>query len=186
MKKIVLLLLILLFLTTGCSVKKADEVTDAEIFASEYAISKDHVFRYASISDIVDLFDSGTGVIFFGNSDQEESLNILKMFSSLIEKEEIGEVLYFNPVVIRDDMTNDYDRLTTLLGDNLTITKDGDSYLEVPSVYFVKDGSIIGYNDDASKIVEIEEEKLNEFYENLEDEYLNLIKEYLNDDKSIE
>lgn len=179
MKKIVFLLLILLFLTTGCSVKKADEVTDAEIFASEYAISKDHVFRYASISDIVDLFDSGTGVIFFGNSDQEESLNILKMFSSLIEKEEIGEVLYFNPVVIRDDMTNDYDRLTTLLGDNLTITDEGDSYLEVPSVYFVKDGEIIGYNSDAAKISEVEEEKLESFYKHLKREYLTLINQYL-------
>lgn len=179
MKKIVFLLLILLFLTTGCSVKKADEVTDAEIFASEYAISKDHVFRYASISDIVDLFDSGTGVIFFGNSDQEESLNILKMFSSLIEKEEIGEVLYFNPVVIRDDMTNDYDRLTTLLGDNLTITDEGDSYLEVPSVYFVKDGEIIGYNSDAAKIAEVEEEKLESFYKHLKKEYLTLINQYL-------
>ena len=182
MKKIVFLLLILLFLTTGCSVKKADEVTDAEIFASEYAINKDHVFRYASISDIVDLFDSGTGVIFFGNSDQEESLNILKMFSSLIEKEEIGEVLYFNPVVIRDDKTNDYAKLTKLLGDNLTITDDGDSYLEVPSVYFVKDGNIIGYNSDASKINEVEEDKLDEFYLDLENKYIELIDKYLSDE----
>lgn len=186
MKKVVLLLLILLFLITGCSVKKADEVTDAEIFASEYAISKDHVFRYASVDEVIELLDNGTGIVFFGNSDQEDSLNVVKLFSSLIEEESIDEVLYFNPIVIRDDNTTDYDKITELLGDNLTITKDGDSYLEVPSVYFVKDGSIIGYNDDASKIVEIEEEKLNEFYENLEDEYLNLIKEYLNDDKSIE
>lgn len=179
MKKVGLLLLILLFLTTGCSVKRADEVTDSEIFASEYAISKDHVFKYASISDVIELLDNGTGVVFFGNSDQEDSLNILKLFSSLVENEEIDEVFYFNPVVIRDDKTSDYDRLTELLGDNLTVTEDGDSYLEVPSIYFIKDGEIIGYNDGASKIAEVEEEKLEDFYKNLKKEYLNLINKYL-------
>ncbi len=182
MKKVVLLLLICTFLITGCSVKKADEVTDAEIFASEYAISKDNVFKYASIDEVVELLESGTGIVFFGNSDQEGSSDIVKMFSDLVEDKEIDEVYYYNPTVIRDDVTEEYDVLINLLGDNLTITDEGDSYLEIPSVYFVKSGEIIGYNDEASKIMDIEDEDMEEFKNNLKDSYLELIAEYIGED----
>ena len=178
MKKVVILFIIV-FLVTGCSVKKANEVTDAEIFASEYAISKDHVFKYASLEEIFSLLENGTGILFFGNSDQEDSLNVVKMFSRIVEEKNIEKVYYYNPIVIRDDKTVDYDRLTSLLGDNLTITEDGDSYLEVPSVYFIKNGYIMGYSTDASMINEVEEDKLDDFYLDLENKYIELIDKYL-------
>lgn len=182
MKRVVILLFIIVFLLTGCSVKKANEVTDAEIFASEYAISKDHAFKYASLEEIFSLLENGTGILFFGNSDQEDSLNVVKMFSRIVEVKKVEKVHYYNPIVIRDDKTADYDRLTSLLGDNITVTENGDSYLEVPSVYFIKDGEIIGYSAEASKIHEIEDDKLNEFYVDLEKSYLELIDKYLSDE----
>ena len=181
MKRVVILLFIIVFLVTGCSVKKTNEVTDAEIFASEYAISKDHVFKYISIEEIFSLLDNGTGILFFGNSDQEDSLNVVKMFSRIVEEKNIEKVYYYNPIVIRDDKTDDYDNLTSLLGDSLTITEDGDSYLEVPSVYFIKNGHIIGYSADASKINEVEDDKFDEFYSDLENKYIELIDKYLSD-----
>lgn len=181
MKKVVFLLLVCVFLITGCSVKKTEEVSDAEIFAAEYAISKDNVFKYATIDEVVSLLESGTGIVFFGNSDQEDSLNIVKLFSGLVENKGIEEVFYYNPIVIRDNETDDYGKLIGLLGDNLTITEEGDSYLEVPSVYFVKDGKIVGYNDEASKIYEVDETTLVEFEENLREEYLKLIDQYIDE-----
>lgn len=182
MKKLVFLLLISMFLITGCSVKKADEVTDAEIFASEYAISKDNVFKYATIDDVVELLEEGTGIIFFGNSDQDYSLRIVKMFSNLVEENGIDEVYYYNPTVIRDDVTDEYNLLVSLLGNNLNFTEEGDSYLEIPSVYFVRDGEVIGYSDDAAKVVSIEDENLEEFEEDLKDGYLKLIQDFINED----
>lgn len=180
MRKVVILVLILIFFMSGCSIKKAEEVTDAEIFASEYAISKNNVFKYANVDEVISLLEEGTGIIFFGNSDQECCSSFVKLFSDLVDKEGIEEVYYYNPTVIQDDYTDEYVELINLLGDNLTITDEGDSYLTIPSVYFIRDGNIIGYNDNASLIMNVEDEKLDEFMQDLENDYLELITKYLN------
>ena len=182
MKKVVIFILVLMFFVSGCSIKKAEEVTDAEIFASEYAISKNNVFKYASIDEVISLLEDETGIIFFGNSDQECCSSFVKLFSDLVDKEGIEEVYYYNPTVIQDDYTDEYVELINLLGDNLTITDEGDSYLTIPSVYFIRDGNIIGYNDKASLIMNVEDEKLEEFMEDLENDYLELIAKYLNEE----
>lgn len=178
MKKVIFLLLISVCLFTGCSIKKTNELTDAEIFAAEYSIGKDNVFAYATIDDVFSIFDGGTGIVFFGNSDQENCTSIVKLFSDLVEETDISRVYYYNPTVIRDDKTLEYDNLLSLMGDNLSLTEEGDSYLSIPSVYFVKDGVIIGYNDDASKIMEIDDEEIDDFKEALKLSYLELIEEY--------
>ena len=178
MKKVVFLLLISVFLITGCSIKRTEEVTDAEIFASEYAISKDNVFKYATIDEVIELLSNGTGIVFFGNSDQDSSLNIVKLFSYLVKEKGIKEIYYYNPTVIRDDETEEYDTLINLLEDNLTITEDGNTYLAIPSVYFVKDGKIVGYNDEAIGITQVSEEELDDFKKHLKKKYLELFNEY--------
>ena len=56
MKKLVVVFLILIIFTTGCSVKKVEELTDSEKFAKEYNISKNNPFVYSSYKDIVAIF----------------------------------------------------------------------------------------------------------------------------------
>lgn len=179
MKKVVLLVVISIFFITGCSVKRTEDVTDGEIFASEYAVNKDNVFKYATIEEVLSLFKDGTGVILFGNSDQDECYSVVKMFMDLVSENNISEVYYYDPTMIRDDGSKEYDELLNLLGDNLTITDD-DLELMIPSVYFVRDGEIVGYNDEAVLMLDIADEvELDDFLKVLENKYFKLIKKYV-------
>ena len=69
MKKIVVFIILLCFFVTGCSVKKVNELTDAEKFANEFNVSDKNPFVYASIDDVIHIFTSDTGIIFIANSD---------------------------------------------------------------------------------------------------------------------
>lgn len=185
MKKVVLLLIISIFLITGCSVKKTEEVTDAEIFAAEYAISTKNVFKYATIDEVFDILNGGTGIIFFGNPDQEGCLEAVKIFSKLVDKHKISEVYYYDPSLIISDNSSEYHKLLDLLKGNLDIAEDEEMILNVPAVYFIRNGELIGYNDNVSEIESTEELGEN-FQDELERRYLNLIEEYIGKEEDIQ
>lgn len=182
MKKVVLLLIVSIFLITGCSVKKEEEVTDADIFASEYAVSKENVFKYATIDEIFAILNDGTGIIFFGNSDQDSCEEAIKIFSKLVDKYKISKVYYYDPTVIMSDNNSEYYQLLELLKIDLVVGKSEETALNIPSVYFVRNGEIIGYHNDVFKI-ESDEEFDEDFHDELEKIYLNLIEEYIGEEE---
>ena len=76
MKKVVVVIIIFssLLLINGCSIKKMEELTDAEKFANEYSISENNPFHYATIDEVLDLVtDNKSGILFLGDSDSEWS-----------------------------------------------------------------------------------------------------------------
>ena len=96
MKKLVVIFLILIIFTTGCSVKKVEELTDSEKFAKEYNISKNNPFVYSSYKDIVTILESGTGLILLANSDDEGSIEAVGLINSEAKKLSIKEINYYN------------------------------------------------------------------------------------------
>ncbi len=177
MKKNIILFIIIIFFISGCSVKKAEDVTDAEIFAAEYAISKDNVFKYADIEDILNIFRDGTGIIIFGNSDKYYSLNFVQKFSELIDTTGIKEVLYYNPQVIRDNEALQYDELMYLIDSKIFCDEDVCNLI-IPSIYFIIDGKVIGYNDSADQITDVNDDDFSKFDKELEDSLSSLIAKY--------
>lgn len=73
MKKVVVCLIIMLLFTTGCSIKKVQELSNAEKFAKEFEISSKNPFVYTNIDYVLNLLENGTGIIFFATSDYEGS-----------------------------------------------------------------------------------------------------------------
>ena len=74
MKKVVFIIVAIGFIFTmsGCSVKKVEELTDAEKFANEYSVSEENPFQYATLDDILDLFNNNkSGILFLGDSYSE-------------------------------------------------------------------------------------------------------------------
>lgn len=177
MKKVIFLIIISVFLLTGCSVKRTEEVTDSEIFASEYAISKKNAFKYATLEELSNILSTGTEIIFFGNSDQEGCPEAIKIFSDLIDKNKIPEVYYYDPSLIMSDDNEKYHKLLTLINNALGQEENKEQELNIPSVYFIKEGKVIGYLDNISKM-EHDEELPTDFTEKLKSKYLELIEEY--------
>lgn len=155
MKKLVVVFLILIIFTTGCSVKKVEELTDSEKFAKEYNISKNNPFVYSSYKDIVAILESGTGLILLANSDDEGSIEAVGLINSEAKKLSIKEINYYNLDTLKNKEKGKYKRLKMELKEDIS-----NFNFEIPLLVAVKDGKIINYSNCFSKEEELSSEYL--------------------------
>jgi len=165
-----------LLLTIGCSVKPVNEVTDAEKFAKEYDVSKDNPFKYVNVEDAIKLLEEGTGIIYFGFPECPWCQASVKVLTEALNDKNIKEVYYFNPKEIRENNTEEYKKIIELTKDYLFETSENEKRLFVPDTYFVKDGQILGHNNDMSTMSgEVSEYFTADRKEALYNEYIKLI-----------
>lgn len=179
MKKVVFILAISLILVSGCSVKKTTELSNAERFAAEYSVSKENPFKYIDIDEVLDILENKTGIIFFGNSDCEWCISSAEVLTDALNEEDVKEVYYYNPVAIKDKENEEYKKVLDVLKEYLEEDEDGNPQLNIPDVYFVKNGKIIGHVNDTISVDSTEDEILtDENKEDLKNKYIELINEY--------
>ncbi|MBE6158092.1 MAG: hypothetical protein E7160_04820 [Firmicutes bacterium] len=181
MKKVVFLLMVFIsvLFISGCEVKKTEEVTDAEKFASEYSVDSDNPFKYTSISKVLDIFENGTGIIFFADSDCDWCVATAKVFTDALNYKNVEKVYYYNPKSIRDKNTKNYKKLIKIIEEYVEKNEDDEPYLYLPDIYFVKNGKIIGHNNDTATMGGTVDEALSKkTKKELKDKYLELISEY--------
>ena len=129
--------------------------TDAEKFASEYTeVSEDNLFVYTSSKDVIEILETGTGIIFLGFPECPWCQAYAPYLNDVAKEEGLTEIYYLNIRKIREKNTNDYQKIVSLLGDNLLEDEAGNPRIYVPDVTIVKDGVIIGHNNDTSVITE--------------------------------
>ncbi len=144
MKKISILLISLLLLCS-CSIQKEEKVAKEDKFALEYSIDDNHKFKSSKIHDIFDILDSDTGIIYFANSDEEKSIIYTDIINNIFNKLDVDKIYYYNPSTIKNNNTKYYRELLNLVGEYSILDENNNSSLDIPSLYFVKDGEIIGY-----------------------------------------
>lgn len=170
MRKVVSLIVLccILCLISGCSVKKTEELTDAEMFANEYSVSEENPFQYATIDDVLELFENKSGILFLGDSDSEWSTFGAKVLNRVLKEEKISEVYYFNPETIKNKKSKKYQEFV----DKLQL-KENDS---LPIVYVISDGKVLGSVDfSIHEDISVDEKSA----EQLEQEYLDLLSQYI-------
>ena len=170
MKKVVVLIVVcsVLFFLGGCSIKKTEELTDAEKFANEYSISKKNPFQYATMDDVLELFENKSGILFLGDSDSEWSTFGARVLNKVLKEEKVSQVYYFNPERIKNKKGEKFQKICELLDLN------ADSSL--PIVYIISDGKVI---DSADYLVHEDSSMDEDSAVQLEKEYLDLISEYI-------
>ncbi|MCI5790130.1 MAG: hypothetical protein MR031_05525 [Tenericutes bacterium] len=183
-KKLLIILILILVCVSGCSIKKEKDLTDAEMFHKEYAVSKDNPFKYVTIDEILDILENGSGIILFGTSDSEVSAKTVKIFFEAMKEtgHEKERIYYYDPIKIRDNQTKEYDELVSLLYDYLDYRDDEGEYLFLPAIYFVCDGNVVLDNNDAAYMKnDVDEKEMAAFEKNLKVRYMNLLKIYFKD-----
>ena len=181
MKKIVFLL-ICVILVAGCSVKKVEELSEAEKFAAEFSISENNPFEYATIDQILNIFNNGDGIIFFGNSDDEWCVESIEIFNDALEYKNVSKVYYYNPITIQNKNTKKYRELIELVKE-YSKDEEGKISLDTPEIYVIKGGKIVDHSNcnideltsknEESEVTELDAKEL------LRDEYLDLINSYV-------
>lgn len=170
MKKVVVLIVVcsMVFFLSGCSVKKTEELTDAEKFANEYSISKKNPFQYATMDDVLELFENKSGILFLGNSDSEWSTFGARVLNKVLKEEKISQVYYFNPDRIKNKKKEKFKKICKLL--------DLDKDSSLPIVYIISDGKVI---DSVNYLIHEDSSIDEDSAEQLEKEYLDLVSEYI-------
>ena len=165
MKKLLILLFIGLITITGCSsikVSNKSKMDDNDKFSLEYNVSKKNPFKYARVHDVIDLLNDGTGIVYFADSDDEKSLYYTELILDTLNTSEINEVYYYNPSNIKENNTKNYKEIISILRNYLPEDDDSNVYLDMPNLFFVKDGKVIGhtYIDSKYDMDDLLEEKV--------------------------
>lgn len=122
-------------------------------FHKEYTlVGEDNVFVYKNIDEVITLLESGTGVLFLGFPECPWCQHYVKYLNEVAKSNKYKEIYYFNIKNDRYSNTVKYQKIVSLLGEKLLNDDAGNKRVFVPDVTFVKDGKIIGHDNETSVI----------------------------------
>lgn len=130
-----------------------DNRTDAQKFSDEYtSVSEDNIFVYKTSGEIVDILENGTGVVFLGFPECPWCQAYAPYLNDVAKKVGMTQIYYLNIRSIRENNTSDYKKIVELLGNNLLYDEEGKHRVFVPDITVVKDGVVIGHNNQTSVV----------------------------------
>ena len=130
----------LLFVDDG--VPNVDETKkDNYRFSVEYTkVPMDNVFVYKSETEIIDILENGSGIIYLG-------------FPNEVARDNgIENIYYLNIKEMRANNTENYQKIVALIDSLLSVDENGNKRIYVPQVVFVKKGEIIAGDNETSMI----------------------------------
>lgn len=132
-----------------------NKITDAERFKKEYKeVGVDNVFIYSNTTEIIKILKDGTGVIFFGFPECKWCQAYVPMLNEMAKEAGIEKIYYLNILNDRKNETKDYKTITKLLDNNMLCDDEGNKKIYTPDVTIVKNGKIIGHDNESSVITE--------------------------------
>lgn len=129
--------------------KKA--VSDMEKFSAEYhEVSKNNVFVYRNIDEIINILEKGTGIVYLGFPECKWCQRYTKYLNEVAMDMGISKIYYYN---IREDRklnTENYHKIVSILENYLQNDEEGNKRIYVPSVIALKKGEIVGFDDETA------------------------------------
>ena len=127
------------------------KVTDASKFKEEYSnVSEDNVFVYRTDKEIVDILKHGTGIVYLGFPECPWCQAYVSYLDEVAKETKIEKIYYLNILEIRKNNTREYQEIVSLLDNYLSYDEEGKKRIYVPAVVAVKEGEIIGFDDETS------------------------------------
>ncbi len=122
------------------------QVSDAaKKFRQEYAgVDADNRFVYASSQEVVELFESGTGLVFLGFEECPWCQQLAPIVDDAAEVEGLEKIYYVDIRQARNDNDEFYQRLVGYLDEYLQKDDEGQPRIYVPDVTALRDGEIVG------------------------------------------
>lgn len=183
--------------TDNIKFKKEYESLNSSDRYIDVKIPEDNNVKYASFDDIMDVLDSGTGIIYFGFPECPWCRNALPVLLKAAKDNEVSNFYYYNARSIRDEKalkdgkivtnkkgTDEYykllDKLSDVIGPYQGLNDDSIKRLYFPTAVFVMGGKIVGFHvgtvdsqEDPSKHLTSKQEKelLDIYDENIEKIY---------------
>lgn len=126
---------------------------DAKKFRGEYKqVSKNNVFVYRTEDEILNILDNGTGVIYFGFPECPWCQAYVPILNDMAHEYGIEEIYYLDVYDMRKENTKSYQDIVSKIREYLFLDDNSNPRIYVPDVYVIRDGVIIGHNNDTSVI----------------------------------
>ena len=127
------------------------KVTDASKFKEEYSrVSEDNVFVYRTDKEIIDILKHGTGIVYLGFPECPWCQVYVSYLDEVAKETKIEKIYYLNILEIRKNNTKEYQEIVSLLDNYLSYDEEGKKRIYVPAIVAVKEGEIIGFDDETS------------------------------------
>lgn len=147
----VLISTLIIFASLGLG-EKLDAQSNAERFAAEYStVSKDNPFIYKTAAEAADIIEHGTGAVYLGFSSCEWCQAYAGYLDAAAKDANLSTIYYVDIKDDRENNTEAYQKLVSLLSSNLQYDEEGHRRIYVPDAVFVIDGRIIGNDLESSK-----------------------------------
>lgn len=125
---------------------------DHENFAKEYKeVTKDNVFVYKNVDEIIKIMNHGTGVVYLGYPECPWCQEYVKYLNETAKEVGIEKIYYCNTKKVKEESMEKYHELISILDGHLQYTDEGDQWIYVPNVSFHINGKIIGNDYETSK-----------------------------------
>lgn len=151
-KKILFVILGILVIGIGLFILFRERKEEDNIkFSKEYSsVSTQNVFVYKTADEIIKIMEHGTGVVYLGFPECPWCNQYVKYLNEVAIDEGIDKIYYYNILNDRKNNTDNYQKMVSLLGDNLQYDEEGNPRIYVPNVSFHINGEVIGNDYETS------------------------------------
>lgn len=148
---IILVTLVILSSLLFLKINKKDSIEDNIRFKQEYnLVPEDNVFTYRNIDEIINILEKGTGIVYLGFPECKWCAQYVVYLNEVARQNGINKIYYFNIKEDRSNNTSKYQKIVSLLSENLVNDNEGNKRVFVPDVSFVIKGNIIGHDNESS------------------------------------
>lgn len=131
--------------------EERNEITDGEKFSQEYTeLDQDNVYVFRSIDEIINILEKGTGIVYLGFPECQWCQRYVKYLNEVAKEMGLEKIYYYNIREDRNNNTEKYLKIVSILEDYLQNDEEGNKRIYVPSVIAVKKGEIVGFDDETS------------------------------------
>ena len=158
MKKIQLLLIIALAVGGALLIynhfdKKEEQEIVVNKFASEYTlVDEDNVFEYKSIDEVLNILENGSGIVFLCTPESQWCQHYALYLNEVLKENKIEKCYYLNIMDDRNLNTIKYQKVLTILEPYIYKDDMGAAKIYMPDLTFVKNGVIIGHDNNTSLV----------------------------------
>lgn len=150
--------------------KVTKSIPDNERFYKEYtSVDVDNVYKYVTANEAIELFKENQAIVLFGFKDCKWCQSYAPILDKVAKENGVETIYYCDIKKDRTNKTEEYNKLVDVLKNHLYEDDNGQKRIYVPDVYFIKDGNIVGHNNDTSLI---EGAATEEYYSDSEKEKL--------------
>ena len=126
------------------------DFNDQENSTKDFGITNENIYDYKTASEILEIMNTGTGVIFFAFPENVWSHTYASLLNDVAKYYGLNEIYYYN--FFNDRIMNNsyYENIVKKLNAYLPVLDNGTRNIYAPSMIMVKNGEIIAYDDETS------------------------------------